>query len=138
MLEWLRVLSDQVDNLLIVISALPVFEDNLSELETFRKRIMARIELLSLTKEETRDLIRKRVESVGGGFPGIFDENTINFIYERTGGFPREVIRLCNELVNKALEEGREKRGFKRWMSESEYLYNEMMKYHKEHPEISN
>jgi hypothetical protein len=30
------------------------------------------------------------------------------------------------------LEEGRAKRNFKRWMSESEYLYNELMKYHEE------
>ena len=108
-LEWLRVLSDQVDNLLIIISALPIFEENLAELETFRKRIMTRIELLSLTKEETRELIRKRIESVGGSFPEPFDENVINLIYERTGGFPREVIRLCNDLINKAIVEGRER-----------------------------
>jgi type II secretory pathway predicted ATPase ExeA len=104
-LEWLRVLSDQVDNLFIVISALPIFEENLSELETLRKRIMARIELLSLTKEETSELIKKRIENVGGSFPGPFDEASINLIYERTGGFPREVIRLCNELMNKAIAE---------------------------------
>ena len=40
-------------------------------------------------------------------------------------------------LYKSYVEEGREKRNFKRWMSESEYLYNEMMKYHKEHPELS-
>ena len=107
-LEWLRVLSDQADNMLIIISALPIFEENLTELETFRKRIMARIELLSLTKEETRELIRKRIESVGGSIPGPFDENVMNMIYDRTGGFPREVIRLCNELINRAIVEGRE------------------------------
>jgi hypothetical protein len=94
---------------LIIISALPIFEENLSELETFRKRIMARIELLSLTKEETRELIKKRIESVGGSFPEPFDENTIDTIYERTGGFPREVIRACNDLLNKALVQGSEK-----------------------------
>ncbi len=108
-LEWLRVLSDQVDNLFIVLSALPIFEENLSELETLRKRIMARIELLSLTKEETGEMIKKRIEKVGGSFPGPFDEATINLIYERTGGFPREVIRLCNELMNKAIAEGADK-----------------------------
>ena len=40
-------------------------------------------------------------------------------------------------LYKSYVEEGREKRNFKRWMSESEYLYNEMMKYHKEHPELA-
>ncbi len=38
-------------------------------------------------------------------------------------------------LYKSILEEGREKRNFPRWMSESEYLYNEMMKYNKEHLE---
>ena len=40
-------------------------------------------------------------------------------------------------LYKSYLEEGREKRGFKRWMSESEYLYDELMKYHQTHPELS-
>ena len=40
-------------------------------------------------------------------------------------------------IYKSILEEGREKRNFQGWMSESEYLYNEMMKYHREHPEIS-
>jgi len=34
------------------------------------------------------------------------------------------------------IEEGREKRNFKRWMSESEYLYNELMRYIEENPEF--
>jgi hypothetical protein len=40
-------------------------------------------------------------------------------------------------LYKSYVEEGREKRNFKRWMSESEYLYNKMMKYHEEHPELA-
>jgi hypothetical protein len=40
-------------------------------------------------------------------------------------------------LYKSILEEGREKRKFPRWMSESEYLYNEMMKYNKEHLELA-
>ena len=34
------------------------------------------------------------------------------------------------------IEEGREKSKFRRWMSEAEYLYNELMKYIEEHPEL--
>ena len=40
-------------------------------------------------------------------------------------------------IYKPCLEEGRMKRNFPRWMSESEYLYKEMMKYHKEHPELA-
>jgi type II secretory pathway predicted ATPase ExeA len=107
-LEWLRVLSDQVDNMSIILSGLPVFEDHIRDkLETLRKRIVARIELLSLTKEETLELIRKRIESVGGKGIEPFIPETIDVIYEKTGGFPREVLRLSNELVNLAIKEDR-------------------------------
>jgi hypothetical protein len=35
------------------------------------------------------------------------------------------------------IADGRVKFGFPRWMSESEYLFNELMKYTKEHPELA-
>lgn len=106
-LEWLRVLNDQVEKMSVVISGLPVFEDNLrNNLETFAKRITAKIELLSLTKEETGELITKRVKSVGGT-GNEFSPGVIESIYMYTGGFPREIIRLCDELVNNAILSGR-------------------------------
>ncbi len=39
-------------------------------------------------------------------------------------------------LYKSWIEEGREKYNFKRWMSEAEYLYDELMKYIEEHPEL--
>jgi len=36
-------------------------------------------------------------------------------------------------LYKPILEEGRERRSLSNWMSESEYLYNELMKYHGKH-----
>jgi len=106
-LEWLRVLSDQVENLSVIISALPAFEDlTKDKLETLRKRIITRIEVLSLTKEEMREMIKRRIESAGGSGIEPFDGPVIDLVYERTGGFPREVIRLCNDLVMKAVEQG--------------------------------
>ncbi len=101
-LEWIRVLGDQVNNLSFLISALPVFEEDvLSKLETFAKRIAAKVELLSLTKEETEELIIKRILYVNGKgdeFAGTFD-----YIFDITGGFPREIIRACNEIINRAI-----------------------------------
>ena len=103
-LEWLRVLTDQVDNMSLIVSGLPVFEANLKEnLETFRKRITTKVELLSLTKEETEELIKKRIESVGGNNSTPFTSASLSIIYERTGGFPREVLRMCDDMVNKAV-----------------------------------
>jgi len=109
-LEWLRVLSDHVDNMSLVISALPSFEEHLKDnLETLRKRIVSRIEVLSLTKEEMKDMIRKRIESVGGSGTEPFDEAVIDVLYEKTGGFPREVIRLCSDLVMNAVNQNKDR-----------------------------
>ena len=40
-------------------------------------------------------------------------------------------------LYKSWIEDGREKASFTRWMSEAEYLYDELMKYIKEHPELA-
>jgi len=105
-LEWLRVLNDQIENMSVVLSGLPNFEDHLrNNLETFAKRVTTKIELLSLTKEETKELIKKRIQYVGGDGSEFSDE-IISSIYEYTGGFPREIIRICDELVNSAIING--------------------------------
>ncbi|MFC2143331.1 ATPase, T2SS/T4P/T4SS family [Candidatus Aenigmatarchaeota archaeon] len=101
-LEWLRVLSDHIENVTVILSGLPVFETYLDGLETFRKRIVDKIELLSLTKEEMKNLIRLRLNYIGGD-EREFDE-VMDLVYERTDGFPREVLRTCNSIVNQAIE----------------------------------
>jgi type II secretory pathway predicted ATPase ExeA len=104
-LEWLRTITDHTDNLHVVLAGLPVFETILKEnLETFTKRINKRIELASLTKSETIEMIKKRIEHSGGSDIKPFTMHTIDYIYEKTGGFPREILRLCNELSLRALE----------------------------------
>jgi type II secretory pathway predicted ATPase ExeA len=104
-LEWLRALTDQVENLSLVMAGLPVFEKRLSDsLETFRRRIETRVELTNLTLAETRELIKKRIEWIGGEDVKPFTSNSIQFIYDRTNGFPREILRLCRELTQKAMD----------------------------------
>ncbi len=105
-LEWLRVLSDQVSNMTVVLSGLPVFETHLKDkLETFRKRIAAKIELVSLTKEEMQFMIEKRIRYVGGR-GDEFSPQLLDFIFVQSGGFPREILRICDELVNQAILAG--------------------------------
>jgi type II secretory pathway predicted ATPase ExeA len=104
-LEWLRALTDQIDNLYIILAGLPVFEKILKgNLETFMRRITMNVELTNLTKMETREMIKKRIEFYGGNDINPFTHNTLDFIYEQSGGFPREVLRLCDELTQKAIE----------------------------------
>ncbi|MFH1445042.1 MAG: AAA family ATPase [Nanoarchaeota archaeon] len=104
-LEWLRTLADHVDNLSIILAGLPIFETILkNNLETFRRRINSVVELTNLTKSETRELIKRRIEKSGGEDIKPFTHEAIELIYERTAGFPREVIRACYEFVEKAAE----------------------------------
>jgi len=104
-LEWLRTITDQIDNLFVVLAGLPIFETILrSNLETFRRRVNTVVELTNLTKSETRELIKRRIEKSGGEDIKPFTHEAVDMIYENTGGFPREVIRVCNESVEKAVE----------------------------------
>jgi len=102
-LEWLRVLADQTPGLSVVLAGLPVFEKMLKEnLETLMKRMTSTIKLTNLTKSETRELIKRRIESLGGDDIKPFSSEVVDVIYERTGGFPREVLRVCNEYIQEA------------------------------------
>ena len=104
-LEWLRSLTDHVDSLSVVLAGLPVFEGTMkSSLETFMRRVGTKIELGNLSKSETRELIKRRIQLAGGDDVRPFSHNIIDYVYDRTGGFPREVIRVCNELSIKAME----------------------------------
>ena len=103
-MEWLRALTDHVENLYVVMAALPVFESILkSKLESLLRRVGTKVELTTLTKSETRELIKKRISKTGGDDIKPFTGGTIDYIFQRTGGFPREVLRICSELVQEAV-----------------------------------
>jgi len=107
-LEWLRTLCDQVDSMQMILAGLPTIDDILRKnLETLRSRVVTKIELITLNREYTRELIRRRIESVGGRDILPFTENVIDEIYKKTGGFPREVLKICNDLIQRAIEDGR-------------------------------
>jgi len=106
-LEWFRAISDQVENMQIILAGLSTIDDILRKnLETLRSRIITHAELTTLTREDTRELIRKRIESVGGEGIKPFSEECIEDIYKKTGGFPREVLKFCDKLVQDAIERG--------------------------------
>lgn len=104
-LEWLRVLTDQIENVSLVGAGLMTIEQKLKkDLETFDQRITTRVRLTALNETETRELIKKRIENAGGKDISPFTENTVKLIYEKTGGFPREVLKFCDKLLNDAIE----------------------------------
>ncbi len=103
-LEWLRSLSDQIENISIVLAGLPVFETVMKDnIDTLLKRVNIRIEMGNLSKSETLNLIKKRIEFAGGTDIKPFTPESISLIYDKTAGYPREVLRMCEEIVQKAV-----------------------------------
>lgn len=101
--EWLRSLSDQIDNISIVLAGLPLFESMISQnLDTLLKRVNIKIQMGNLSKSETANLIKKRVEFVGGQDIKPFTSESVDVIYDRTAGYPREILRLCEQIMQKA------------------------------------
>ncbi|MBI4015325.1 MAG: AAA family ATPase [Candidatus Aenigmarchaeota archaeon] len=104
-LEWLRVLVDQIDSVSLILAGLPSLEQKVrDELQTLDQRVTSRITLTSLSKEDTRKLIQKRIEAAGGTGIKPFTDSAVDIIYQRTGGFPREVMKFCDKLVYDAVE----------------------------------
>ena len=105
MLEWLRTITDQIEGMCTILSGLPVLENILKEkLETMIKRINLTIRLSNLTYPETREMIKRRIEFVGGDDVKPFTSDAIELIYNKTNGFPRDVVRVCNEMLYKAFK----------------------------------
>lgn len=103
-LEWLRVLVDQT-NIILVIAGLPNLEYRIKEkLDTFDQRITTRVFLEHLSEQETYELILKRIQWAGGNGLEPFTEQAVREIHFKTNGFPREILKLCDKLVHKAAE----------------------------------
>lgn len=104
-MEWLRTISDQISNMTLVMAGLPVLENKMKgELETFYRRVDTSVKLTNLSKIETRELIKRRIEWAGGNDIKPFTARMIDHIYDRTGGFPREILRTCNDYANDAIK----------------------------------
>jgi type II secretory pathway predicted ATPase ExeA/DNA-binding MarR family transcriptional regulator len=102
-LEWFRTLSDSVPNMTVILAALPVFEKTIeTRLPTLFMRITTKAYLNNLSKPELESLILKRIESVGDKCLNPFSSSSVDRIYEITGGFPREIIKICDKLVKEA------------------------------------
>ncbi len=105
-LEWLRTLNDTVSNLSIVFAGLPIFEKKIeTELPTLAMRVTTKAYLESLNYIETESLIRKRIEDANGDGLNPFTSDAVKRIFEISGGFPREIIKICDQLVERAAEE---------------------------------
>lgn len=105
-LRWIRTAIDHVDDLTVVAAGLPSFERTLKEdIPTLHSRATAIVRLESLDRDESFELVRQRIETVGGRSLEPFTRDAVLEIYQRTGGFPREILRACNDCVVKGARE---------------------------------
>lgn len=104
-LQWLRTITDQTDGMQLIFAGLPSIDKKVSNnVETLKSRVTTKIRLNTLSESETLDLIRNRIEDSGGEDLGPFSRECISEIYEKTGGFPREVLKTCDKLIKGAME----------------------------------
>ena len=104
-LEWIRSLADQINNISVVFAGLPILDKLLQErLESFGKRVSLKFELSPLSKMESLDLIKKRIQGVGGNDIKPFTLDSIEYIHEKSGGLPRDILKMCDDTVKKASE----------------------------------
>jgi type II secretory pathway predicted ATPase ExeA len=102
-LEWIRTLADSVPKMSVVLAALPVFEKKIeTRLPTLFMRFTTKTYLNSLSKPEVESMILKRIENAEGDGLKPFSSNSIDRIHEITGGFPREIIKICDKLIKEA------------------------------------
>ena len=107
-LEWIRSLTEQMEGLTLILSGLPRLKNEyLKHLETLMQRISTDIELKSLTREETIELIKKRIDLMRGKGIEPFTIDAAIGIYNQTGGFPREILKMCDSLIDKAIGENK-------------------------------
>ncbi len=112
-IRWLRILSD-LPAVIVFMAGLNGFKEALTDLfEPFGERITFHLELERpgrngpevLTRIETEELIQKRIAHVGGSGILPFTAEAIDAIHPHTRGFPRTILRFCENILMLAFQE---------------------------------
>jgi general secretion pathway protein A len=113
-LEEIRLLSGieaQKEKLLrIVLAGQPELAAKLDSprLEQLAQRVRLRFHLGTLSKRETHEYIRHRLEIAGAEGRGIFDDEAIDEVFRYCGGVPRLTNILCDTAMLCAFAEERD------------------------------
>jgi type II secretory pathway predicted ATPase ExeA len=105
LLEELRVLTNVVSHgiplVSLVLAGSPILEERFADpqLDMFSQRLACRCYLAPLTREETFQYVRSQVSAVGVRPETWFDPDALAAIHAATGGVPRVVNQLGDQLV---------------------------------------
>ncbi len=113
--QWLRHLSDSPAVVLFMAGltgfqkALTNIFGPLAERVTYKMMLERRVaggHIEVLTREETEELIRQRIEYFGGTDISPFTLGAIDKIHKHTRGYPRPTLRLCESIITDAFQDG--------------------------------
>lgn len=105
--QFIRTLGD-LPNVFFVMSGLPQTREMLkNELPALFDRIVESILLGALSREETRELIEKRISDAGGKGISPFTSGAIDKIYELGYGIPRGILKICDWVITRAVRENK-------------------------------
>lgn len=101
--QFLRTLGD-LPNILLVMAGLPQAREKLKrDLPALFDRIVESLLLGSLTLDETKELIEKRIVHSGGSGFGPFSPTAIEKVFDLSCGIPRGIIKIADWVITKAM-----------------------------------
>lgn len=104
----LRTLGD-IEGVNLVMAGLPETISKLkTEIQPLYERLVLSVELSHMGFDESREMIKIRIESVGGKGTHPFTAAAINKVYEIAKGNPRVTIKICDAAVAQAIAQGEE------------------------------
>ncbi len=110
-LQWLRVLAD-TRGCKIFLAGLVNFGKRLTEMfRPLDDRVTLKFFLNPLDYETTVELIKQRVRFFSGNQKSAitpFSEGAFKVIYQLSGGYPRAILKVCQDAVIKMFTKGRD------------------------------
>jgi len=109
--QQMRSLGD-IQGVNYVLGGLPETRDKIKkDSPPFFDRIVLESYIDHLNREETKDLIKKRIEDAGGKGIAPFTEDAIDNVFKMSKGRPRMILKVCDWVVTDAIRNKQDKIG---------------------------
>jgi type II secretory pathway predicted ATPase ExeA len=110
-LQWVRVLSD-FRGCRLFLTGLTNFGKKLTEMfRPIDDRVTLKFFLKPMDYDTTADLIRQRMQFFSADKTNIlspFSDDALDAIYQKSGGYPRAILKACQDAVIDMLTKGRD------------------------------
>ncbi|MFA5104600.1 MAG: AAA family ATPase [Candidatus Margulisiibacteriota bacterium] len=102
--QFLRSIGDYYNVYLVMAGISQTREKFKREMPALFDRIVETVWLGSLSLEETKELICKRIADAGGQGSFPFTQAAIEKIFELSHGIPREILKICDLVVTNSMD----------------------------------